>query len=133
MQKNDIRKLIGAIAPKLNQGEYVFTSVNNLDAIDQKDIVSSIQETEGTSVIISRSKADSLQLKYDFIASWITLTVHSSLNDVGLTAVFSSKLAEHNISCNVVAGLYHDHIFVNKIDSTRAMEILNQLSNTNSA
>ena len=132
IHKDDIQKLLNSIAPKLNTGEYVFTSVNNLDVIDQKDIISSIQEAEGVSLIMSKTKADLLQLKYDFIAAWITLTVHSSLNAVGLTAAFSSKLAEHDISCNVVAGFYHDHIFVNKVDSERAMEILIQLAKTHS-
>ncbi|MDA9563082.1 ACT domain-containing protein [Flavobacteriales bacterium] len=132
-KKNDIRELLNSIAPKLNPGEYVFASVNTAEAIDQKDVISSIQESEGVSVVISKTKADLLQLKYDFVAAWITLTVHSSLNAVGLTAAFSNELAKHDISCNVVAGFYHDHIFVNKIDSERAMEILNQLSRTNSA
>jgi hypothetical protein len=40
------------------------------------------------------------------------LTVHSSLEAVGLTAAFSARLAERNISCNVLAGYHHDHILV---------------------
>jgi hypothetical protein len=72
--------------------------------------------------------ADSLNLAYIFCASWITLTVHSSLHAVGLTAAFSKRLADRDISCNVIAGYYHDHIFVDKKDKDKAIEILNKFS-----
>ncbi|MCH9673679.1 MAG: ACT domain-containing protein, partial [Gammaproteobacteria bacterium] len=58
----------------------------------------------------------------------ITLTVHSSLDAVGLTAAVSTKLAEHDISANIVAGYYHDHIFVQTQRATHAMAALRELS-----
>jgi hypothetical protein len=74
------------------------------------------------------SRADQLGLKYNFIASWITLEIHSSLNAVGLTSLFTTELANNAISCNVIAGYYHDHIFVSTKDSLKTLEILNYLS-----
>ena len=53
---------------------------------------------------------------------------HSSLEATGLTATFATALAKGNISCNVVAAYYHDHIFVAKKDAERAMEALKKLS-----
>jgi hypothetical protein len=67
-------------------------------------------------------------LEYSFTASWITLTVHSSLTAVGLTASFSKALSDENISCNVVAAYFHDHIFVDAKDASRAMEVLERFS-----
>jgi hypothetical protein len=43
---------------------------------------------------------------------WLTLTVQSSLEAVGLTAAFSRMLAERDIPCNVLAGYHHDHLLV---------------------
>jgi hypothetical protein len=55
------------------------------------------------------------------------LTVHSSLEAVGLTAAVSKALTEANISCNVVAAYYHDHIFVPVKDAKQAMRVLEKL------
>jgi hypothetical protein len=46
------------------------------------------------------------------------------LEAVGLTAAITSELATHGISANVIAGYYHDHIFV---PSTRAHDALSAL------
>ena len=56
------------------------------------------------------------------------MEIHSSLDAVGLTAAFSNKLTSHGISANVVAGYYHDHIFVQKDKACLAIEALEELS-----
>jgi hypothetical protein len=126
--EKDLDKLLKTMKPKHNFGDYVFCVVDDLENIDLKDVILVFKEPEGNTIIIEKDLADSLNLQYSFIAAWITLTVHSSLEAVGLTAAFSSALARAGISCNVVAGYYHDHIFVDKKDITKAMEILNKLS-----
>jgi uncharacterized protein len=124
----DLKELLKTLKPKLNIGDYVFCVVSDLTSINWSDIILLFREGEGNTIIIKRELADQLKLPYSFVSAWITLTVHSSLAAVGLTAAFSKALSEAGISCNVVAAHYHDHIFVDKNDAEGAMKILTQLS-----
>ena len=58
------------------------------------------------------------------LPAWITLTVHSDLAAVGMTAAFSGALGRAGIGCNVVAGTHHDHLFVPAEQARRAMDVL---------
>ncbi|MDB5135985.1 MAG: acetyltransferase [Mucilaginibacter sp.] len=126
--ETDITLLLKNMTPKLNEGEYVFCVVSSLSNIDLAEVLGLFSEEEGTTIILKKETADSLNLSYTYVAAWITLTVHSSLEAVGLTAAFSSALAKHLISCNVIAAYYHDHIFVAEKDAEKAVSILKGLS-----
>jgi uncharacterized protein len=126
--KTNLEQLLKTMQPVLNEGEYVFCVIGDLSQINLSALVMFFKESEGNTVILKKEIADHLQLQYSFIASWITLTVHSSLEAVGLTAAFSKALSENSISCNVVAAFYHDHIFVDIKDADKAMNILQALS-----
>ncbi|WP_409416056.1 ACT domain-containing protein [Flavobacterium sp. PS2] len=126
--EKDLKKLLKSMKPKHNVGDYVFCTVESLENIAIKDIVMSFTESEGITLILKKEIADELKLSYSVVMSWITLTVHSSLEAVGLTAAFAKALSDNNISCNVVAAFYHDHIFVNKKDTDNAITILNKFS-----
>lgn len=126
--ENQLESLLKKMKPILNEGDYVFCTKQDMKGLDLNEILMSFKETEGITFILEQQVADRLQLEYSFIARWITLSVHSSLEAVGLTAAFSKALTDENISCNVVAGYFHDHIFVDKRDALKAMNVLNRIS-----
>jgi len=126
--EKDLQVLLKSMKPEHVSGDYVFCKVENVKDININEIEMFFKEKEAFTIIIKKEIADVLQIEYSTVMSWITLTVHSSLEAVGLTAAFSKALSDHQISCNVVAAFYHDHIFVNKKDTQKAMEILHTFS-----
>jgi ketosteroid isomerase-like protein len=104
--ERDLAKLLANMRPELRPGEYVFV------AREVPGAVATVREPEGMSSVVARPDADAAGLEYEFVAAWITLPVHSALDAVGLTAEVSARLGEAGISCNVVAGARHDHLFV---------------------
>jgi len=129
--ETDLLKLIKDMQPELNQGEYVYCLVSSKEQAAELDPLCYFLEKEGVTVILTKEKADAINIPYSTICVWITLTVHSALEAVGLTAAVSKALTEANISCNVVAAFYHDHIFVPVKDSARAMDALQNLIEAN--
>ncbi len=126
--KKNLSLLQKELTPVLNPGEFVFVTTKDSSIVNNGEAIGQFKEKEGFTLILERHKARELGLSYDYIASWITLSMHSSLEAVGLTALFSTELAKHEISCNVIAGYYHDHIFVAKKDADRAMTVLSNLA-----
>mgnify|MGYP001803449331 CR=1 FL=1 len=129
--ETDLHELISNMNPHLNYGEFVFVSISDLYDIYKGDAIAGFKEEEGTTLILKKDKAMQLNLPFGTTMSWITLKVHSSLEAVGLTAAFSGELSKHGIACNVVAGYYHDHIFVDKKNAKMAVKLLKRLSNRN--
>ncbi len=126
--ETNLSRLIQGMEPQLHPGQYVFTTVTSLAGINRADTICEFKEAEGHTVILEKNKADKLGLPYDYIASWLTLKIHSALNATGFTARFATELAEHNISCNVIAGYYHDHIFVEVKDGPKALLVLQAMA-----
>ena len=126
--EKSISVLLRGMRPTLNEGDFIFCTVKDLSALQGADVLGTFREKEGLTAIIGRERAESLGIEYSFVASWITLTIHSALDAVGLTAAFATALGNAGISCNVIAAFYHDHIFVGKDDAQRAMEVLQALS-----
>lgn len=128
--EKDLNILLQNMEPVLNAGEYVFCTVENLKQVpDLEKILFFFRESEAVTIVLEKNIADEWSLNYSYISSGITLNIHSSLEAVGLTAAFANALKKENISCNVVAAYFHDHIFVAKKDAEKAIEALYTLKN----
>lgn len=128
--QTNLAQLLRTMQPELQPGTYVYCTVASLSGLDLTECLGMFREKEGVTLILPQATADRLQLAYTFRAAWIMLTVHSALEAVGLTAAFAQVLAQANVSCNVVAAYYHDHIFVAEEDAHKALGLLQQLSET---
>lgn len=124
---SDLSELLRSMRPRLNDGIYVFMSVPADHDIEPLRPIATFKEEEGLSVIVEESQTAGTSFPVLFRAAWITLTVLSDLNAVGLTSAVSKVLADRGISCNVVAAANHDHLFVPIELADKAMEALESL------
>ncbi|WP_067521566.1 ACT domain-containing protein [Endozoicomonas ascidiicola] len=125
----ELEALLRSMEPKLVDEEFVFcTFPGQLQDYLHLQPIATFLESEGLSLIITRTMADTFKVGYSSVFKQITLTVHSSLDAVGLTAAISNKLASKGISANVVAAYYHDHIFIQSDKADIALAALKELT-----
>lgn len=120
--ERDLRTLIATMRPELQPGRFVFATVP--EPPEGCTPVVQVREDEGVTLVVPQDEADRLGLDYDYVAAMVTLRVHSALDAVGLTAAVATTLAGAGISCNMVAGYHHDHVFV---PADRAEEVVRLL------
>ncbi|MFP3495907.1 ACT domain-containing protein [Pseudomonas sp. SIMBA_059] len=120
--------LLRSMSPQLHEGDYVFCTLPDRRIPEGCEVIGSFREQEGLTLILERQQAQQAGLAFEYVAAWITLNVHSALEAVGLTAAFAGALGKAGISCNVIAGYYHDHLFVGRADAERALRVLRQLA-----
>jgi hypothetical protein len=109
--------MLAGMAPVWNAGRYAYRTLAEGELVSG-DAVGWFREAEGVSVIVPADGGAALPM------AWITLTVHSALDALGLTAAVSGALADAGIACNMVAAHHHDHLFVPEADADRAMAVL---------
>ena len=126
----DLNKMLATLSPELRKGSYVFCCLDNPkdERLHLLNPLATFAEAEGLTVVINKDIADNLQIDYDGEFSCISLMVHSSLHAVGLTAAVSRVLSEVDISANIIAAYYHDHVFVPKEKTHQALDTLKSLA-----
>ena len=127
--ETNLDTLLKSMLPELVETEYVFCCIETtLLNVLRLEPIATFKEHEALTVVISKQTADAEGMQYDGVFKQITLTVHSSLNAVGLTAAVATKLAEKGLSANVIAAFYHDHIFVQTDAADKALAALNEFT-----
>lgn len=126
--ESDLLTLIANMSPSLDSQIWAFVCVDEVtNEYFAEHVLATFREAEGTTLIVPWEKADEFETSSEPMAR-ITLNIHSSLEAVGLTAAVSQALASEAISANIVAGFYHDHIFVPQAAGERAVACLTMLS-----
>lgn len=106
----DLSVLLADLSPALRPTPVVYAVADEVPP--GTAVFATVREREGLTLVLDQDEAERAGLAYDHVAAMITLTVHSSLEAVGLTAAVSRVLAAAGISCNVIAGAHHDHLLV---------------------
>ena len=114
------------LKPKVLIEDYVFCNFPSSYYGDHTNLkpIASFNEKEGLTLVIEKETAELNNLNYEGVFKCISLNLISSLTSVGLTAKISKILADNEISANIYAGFYHDHIFVPKEMSYNAFKLL---------
>lgn len=120
--ETDLRRMLETLKPSLDPRRFTFSTHPEMSMAEAAAFnpLAAIHEPEGLTLISENGDGPRFAM--------ITLTVHSSLEAVGLTAAVSKALASEGISANMVAAFFHDHIFVAENDAERAMTALQNIS-----
>jgi uncharacterized protein len=120
MAETDLNMLLRTMEPVLFPEPYGFAV---RDAVPPFLPFAMVAEEEGLTVVAPLALLGAGE-------PWarISLTVQSDLAAVGLTAAFATALGREGISCNVIAGLHHDHLFVQWDRREDALAALRELS-----
>ncbi len=133
MPVTDLTELLRSMDAVAHDGVYAYCTIpDGADIAPHLTPMATIREAEGLTLIVPESQAAMAGLDILFRATWISLTVHSDLAAVGLTAAIATALADAGISCNVVAGAYHDHLFVPAGKTRQALDVLERLQQSSS-
>ncbi len=109
--ETDLAAMLASLT--IGRRDEVVTMVSVSESVELGNgVLAVVTEAEGTTVVVTLAEAERRGWPVEFVAAWLTVEVHSSLEAVGLTAAMSRVLTDCAIPCNVLAGFYHDHLLV---------------------
>ena len=121
---SDLQQMLAGMEPVLWPEPYGFAVTDRAVA----GVFATVAEDEGRTVIAPIVALEAAGVMPGPAFARISLTVHSALDAVGLTAAFARALADKGISANVIAGYHHDHIFLPWAMRQAALAALRELA-----
>jgi hypothetical protein len=110
--ETDLDAMIASLAVDRRPGVFTYIAVE----VPTPGLLASahavVKEGRLTTIVLPVEAAERAGRLVTVRLAWLSLTVQSSLEAVGLTAVVSARLAALGIPCNVLAGYHHDHLLV---------------------
>jgi predicted N-acetyltransferase YhbS len=125
--ERDLQALLRSLSPALDPLTYWFCHVAPSWAAGSIPLLARLEESEGSTVVLHAGHGAEAGLEPSFVARRIVLTVHSDFAAVGMIAAVARALADRGVPCNVLAGVYHDHVFVGEGDTAAAMSAIHEV------
>jgi hypothetical protein len=123
--ETDLAILLRGMAPELSAEAYVFATLPPGRKVPSElDPLMLYREAEGLTLLVEAEAARRAGLDAGTAHRRISLTIHSSLEAVGLIAAVAAALAASGIPVNPVSAYHHDHLFVPAERAEAAMEVL---------
>lgn len=127
--ETDLAKMLRTLRPLSDDTRYGYGMVAAGNAVPEGlHPLCRFEEEEGTTLVAPQEMLAAAGIPH--LPNWarITISVHSALEAVGLTAAMAAALTEAGISANVIAAYHHDHIFVPWDQREKAAEVLSALA-----
>jgi hypothetical protein len=124
--ETDLSRMLASLDVERRSGRFAFVTGRWPTLRDAA--AATVEEADGTTIVVDADLARANGAQVDAEFAWLTLTVWSSLEAVGLTAAVSRTLADAGIACNVLAGYHHDHLLVPADRADDAIAALRALS-----
>ncbi|MFK8022429.1 MAG: ACT domain-containing protein [Ilumatobacter sp.] len=130
--ETDLAAMLATLDVERRPGSFAFVEVpgrasGDLIATSHATVIEDGARGLATTLVVPVPDAAAAGLAIDVEMAWLTLTVESSLEAVGLTAAFSRALGDAGVPCNVLAGYRHDHLLVPVEQVDRAIDTLRRL------
>ena len=110
--ETDLEAMLASLDVVRRPGTFTYVEVASAAIAAAEHAHAVVVEDDSTTLVLTVDDARRAGLPGELEMAWLTLTVESSLEAVGLTAAFARMLGDVGVPCNVLAGFRHDHVLV---------------------